>query len=231
MTTQYRAVFDAEISFENGGGLPAHRFLMDVPSADTTAAAVGRLFVASLDLLLADSVTVRNLRIIEESHKGPRHGPSDKRTGMLILIAGPYASGTGGDPDLMRRYLRRLEQAAWPLFEAGHLPMIGEWVALPVLESAGATGPTDPLAQDVLYPTAERLLQRCDAVLRLPGESRGADQDVAIAHARGIPIYYNLNEIPGVVASPAEPRRVATNSASRQATPGDPGPSREVASG
>ena len=122
------------------------------------------MFVESLDLLLADSITVRNLRIVEESHKGTRNGPSDKRSGILIVIAGPYASGTDGDPELMRRNLRRLEQAAWPLFKAGHLPMIGEWVALPVLDSAGATRPTDPLAQDVLYPTAERLLQRCDAL-------------------------------------------------------------------
>lgn len=115
---------------------------------------------------------------------------------MMILIAGPYASGTNGDPELMRRNLKRLEQAAWPIFEAGHLPMIGEWVALPVLESAGATGPGDPLAAQVMYPTAERLLQHCDAVLRLPGESRGADQDVAIARKRGIPVYTSLDEIP-----------------------------------
>ncbi|MFI5916861.1 DUF4406 domain-containing protein [Dactylosporangium sp. NPDC051541] len=122
-------------------------------------------------------------------------------TSLMILIAGPYASGTGGDPDLMRQNLRRLETAAWPLFEAGHLPMIGEWVALPVLDSAGATGPTDPLAAQVLYPVAARLLQRCDAVLRLPGESRGADQDVAIARERGIPVYYDINDVPGVPTS------------------------------
>jgi len=115
---------------------------------------------------------------------------------MLILIAGPYASGTDGDPELMRRNLKRLEQAAWPIFEAGHVPMIGEWVALPVLESAGATGPDDPLAARVMYPTAERLLQHCDAVLRLPGESRGADQDVALARERGIPVYTSLEQIP-----------------------------------
>ncbi|MDR6866772.1 hypothetical protein J2Y69_001371 [Microbacterium resistens] len=115
---------------------------------------------------------------------------------MLILIAGPYASGTGGDPALMARNLKRLEEAAWPIFRAGHIPMIGEWVALPVLESAGA-GPSDPLAAEVMYPTAERLLQHCDAVLRLPGESRGADQDVAIATARGIPVYRALSEVPG----------------------------------
>ena len=103
------------------------------------------------------------------------------------------------DPVLLRRNLARLEQAAWPIFQAGHLPMIGEWVALPVLESAGVDDLSDPLAGEVMYPTAERLLERCDAVLRLAGESRGADQDVAIARGRGIPVYYSLDEIPGVV--------------------------------
>ena len=119
---------------------------------------------------------------------------------MMILIAGPYASGTDGDPALMAANLTKLETAAWPIFRAGHIPMIGEWVALPVLSSAGATGPTDPLAADVMYPTAERLLQHCDGVLRLPGESKGADQDVAIARERGIPVYFSLDEVPGVAA-------------------------------
>ncbi len=122
-------------------------------------------------------------------------------TPLMILIAGPYASGTGGDLELMRRNLDRLEEAAWPLFQAGHIPMIGEWVALPVLASAGATGPTDPLAEQVMYPTADRLLQRCDAVLRLPGDSRGADQDVRIARERGLPVYFSLTEVPGVATT------------------------------
>lgn len=117
---------------------------------------------------------------------------------MMILIAGPYASGTNGDLALMQENLNRLEEAAWPLFKAGHLPMIGEWVALPVLSSAGASGPTAPLAEQVMYPIAKRLLQRCDAVLRLPGDSRGADQDVAIAKSRNLPVYYSLSEVPPV---------------------------------
>lgn len=119
-------------------------------------------------------------------------------TSLLILIAGPYRSGTGDDPVLLRRNLDRLEEAAWPLFRAGHLPMIGEWVALPVLASAGATGLNDPLAQQVMYPTAHRLLQHCDAVLRLPGASTGADADVAIATELGLPVYTRLGDIPGV---------------------------------
>ena len=117
---------------------------------------------------------------------------------LMVLIAGPYRSGTGDDPQLMDRNLARLEAAAWPLFEAGHIPMIGEWVALPVLRSAGAEGVTDPLAEQVMYPTAQRLLQHCDGVLRLPGQSTGADQDVAIARERGLPVWFDIDDVPGV---------------------------------
>lgn len=119
---------------------------------------------------------------------------------QIILIAGPYRSGTNDDPALMHRNLERLQVAAWPIFAAGHIPMIGEWVALPVLASAGASGPLDPMAAQVMYPTAERLLQHCSAVLRLPGESTGADQDVAIAQERGLPVYFHLDDVPGVAA-------------------------------
>jgi hypothetical protein len=115
---------------------------------------------------------------------------------LLILIAGPYRSGTGDDPALLARNLARLEEMAWPIFRAGHVPMIGEWVALPVLRGAGGDSVTDPIAKRIMYPTAERLLEHCDAVLRLPGESTGADQDVAIATARGLPVYYAVEDIP-----------------------------------
>jgi hypothetical protein len=114
---------------------------------------------------------------------------------LLVLIAGPYGSGTGGDPELMAANLRRLESAAWPIFAAGHIPMIGEWVALPVLRSAAANG-CDAAAAQVLYPTAQRLLEHCDAVLRLPGQSTGADADVAIALRLGLPVYHRVEEIP-----------------------------------
>ncbi|WP_410657586.1 DUF4406 domain-containing protein [Amycolatopsis sp. lyj-112] len=116
---------------------------------------------------------------------------------LLILIAGPYRSGTGDDPELLARNLARLEEAAWPIFRSGHVPMIGEWVALPVLRGAGGKTIADPVAKDVMYPTADRLLHHCDAVLRLPGESTGADQDVAIALSRGLAVYHHLEDIPG----------------------------------
>jgi hypothetical protein len=52
-----------------------------------------------------------------------------------------------------------------------------------------------------MSPTAERLPQRRDAVLRLPGRSRSADQDVAIARSRDIPVYFDLDDVPGVARS------------------------------
>jgi hypothetical protein len=115
---------------------------------------------------------------------------------LLILIAGPYRSGTGDDPTRMAANLRRLEEAAWPIFRKGHIPMIGEWVALPVLHGAGGGAVGDALYDRVMHPTARRLLQHCDGVLRLPGASSGADNDTRIARDRGIPVWSSLDEIP-----------------------------------
>ena len=115
---------------------------------------------------------------------------------MMILIAGPYRSGTGDDPARMADNLARLEEAAWPIFQKGHVPMIGEWAALPILRGAGGGAPGSEIYDAVMHPTAHRLLARCDGVLRLPGVSTGADQDVAIARARGIPVWFDIAEVP-----------------------------------
>jgi hypothetical protein len=120
---------------------------------------------------------------------------ADMKQPMLILIAGPYRSGTDDEPERLAANLEYLETMAWPIFEAGHIPMIGEWVALPVMRGLDSVV-GDPTSSTILTPTAERLLQHCDAVLRLPGESSGADNDVRIAHARGIPVYHSIDDVP-----------------------------------
>jgi hypothetical protein len=120
---------------------------------------------------------------------------------LLILIAGPYRSGTGDDPQKMAANLRHLEEASWPIFQAGHIPMIGEWVALPIWQVAGGQAIGDSLYDTILHPTAGRLIEHCDAVLRLEGASTGADNDVRLATARGIPVYYSVDEIPKYLES------------------------------
>jgi hypothetical protein len=115
---------------------------------------------------------------------------------MMILIAGPYRSGTGDDPEKMAQNLARLEAAALPIFARGHVPMIGEWAALPILRGAGGGAPGSAVYDSIMHPTAHRLLAHCDGVLRLEGVSQGADQDVRLARARGIPVWYAVEDIP-----------------------------------
>jgi hypothetical protein len=116
---------------------------------------------------------------------------------LMILIAGPYRSGTNDDPTLMAQNLRNLETVALPLYRAGHIPLIGEWLALPLLRVAGSRHPGDAIYDEILYPIANRLITRCDAVLRLPGASKGADEDVRLAKERGLHIFTSLAEVPG----------------------------------
>lgn len=115
---------------------------------------------------------------------------------MLILIAGPYRSGTNDDPVLMQQNLSNLEALALPLFKKGHVPVIGEWLALPLIKLAGSAATGDDLWNEIQYPCAHRLLEKCDAILRIEGASQGADNDVKIGRERGLKIYFNIDEVP-----------------------------------
>lgn len=115
---------------------------------------------------------------------------------MLIMICGPYTSGTGGDPDRIAANRERLESFALPIYEKGHVPVIGEWLALPIIRAAGGLHVSDEVFRRYQYPVAHRLLERCDAVLRVPGESKGADLDVQRARQMGLRIFARLAEIP-----------------------------------
>lgn len=122
---------------------------------------------------------------------------------LLVLIAGPYLSGTGGDPEKIAANRARLESQALPIYERGHLPMVGEWMALPIIHAAGGRSHGDAVFSAYQYPVAHRLLQRCDAVLRISGESRGADLDVSRARELGLPVYSDVSQLPQFVRASA----------------------------
>ena len=123
---------------------------------------------------------------------------------LMILIAGPYRSGTGDVPSKLAANVRAMEDFALPLFRAGHVPIVGEWLALPLVALAGSTHIGDAAFDEIFHPIAERLLVRCDAVLRVGGASQGADQMAASARERGLHVFTRLQEIPGC-AGIAEP--------------------------
>ncbi len=115
---------------------------------------------------------------------------------MLILIAGPYRSGTSDNPEKIAANLRHMESYALPIFRLGHIPLLGEWFALPLLHLAGSKQVGDEAYREIFHPVAERLLKKCDAVLRIGGPSEGADLMVEVARANGLQIYTKLEQIP-----------------------------------
>lgn len=116
---------------------------------------------------------------------------------LWILIAGPYRSGTNDDPELMAENVRIMNRIALKLFRAGHMPVVGEWFALPLVETAGSKKVGDEIFNEIFHPSAVLLGERCDACLRIGGPSSGADEMVKLAKERGQQVFFKLEDIPG----------------------------------
>lgn len=112
---------------------------------------------------------------------------TDKSTGLqpaerrMILITGSDVQAT--------------DEAAVMLFEAGHVPMMSEWLAFPLINvSRPNAAERESAAEAFVHPIAERLLERCDAVLRTSGDSRAADAIVSAAQARGLRVFFDVQD-------------------------------------
>jgi hypothetical protein len=88
---------------------------------------------------------------------------------LMILVAGPYRSGTNDDAVLIQRNVDAMEDMALAVFRRGHLPVLGEWFALPLLKHAGSKKIGDAVFDEIFHPIARELLDKCDAVLRIGG--------------------------------------------------------------
>ena len=116
---------------------------------------------------------------------------------LMILVAGPYRSGTDGDPARIQANVDAMTATALELHRRGHLPVMGEWFALPLIEAAEAAGDDPDDAYDAIFhPIAEQVLARCDACLRIGGPSDGADRMVATARRLGKAVFGALDEVP-----------------------------------
>jgi len=93
--TEHRAVFDAVVTFSNGGDLSVRGFKLDVPRPDVTADEVGALLVGHLGLLMVGSVELSGLEVVAEPHKGGRatggdaHAPGRR----VVDLAHPVTEG------------------------------------------------------------------------------------------------------------------------------------------
>jgi nudix-type nucleoside diphosphatase (YffH/AdpP family) len=115
---------------------------------------------------------------------------------LHILIAGPYRSGTNDDQVLIENNVNYMHEIALQVYEAGHMPVLGEWYALPLIATAGSTKLGDEIFNRIFHPSSIRLLEYCDAVLRVGGPSQGADEMIRVAKEKGLLTYEKLDQLP-----------------------------------
>lgn len=101
---------------------------------------------------------------------------------MRIYVAGPYTA-----PDCVENTHRAIA-AGDALLALGHAPYV------PHLNLAWHL--VRPHPPETWYALDLVWLAQCDALLRLPGASKGADAEVTEAFRLGLPVYLSLEEIP-----------------------------------
>jgi hypothetical protein len=115
---------------------------------------------------------------------------------LMILVAGPYRSGTNDNPELIAANVKAMTDAALEIYKVGHLPVLGEWFALPLIEAAGSKKIGDDVFNKIFHPVAVQLIDHCDAVLRIGGPSAGADEMINTGKAKNKTIFYSVEDIP-----------------------------------
>lgn len=108
---------------------------------------------------------------------------------MFIMIAGPYR-GTTPNPQDWKENHDKMNQVAYEVFKKGHIPIIGVNLALPIINIMGRN-----TFNELMMPISLAAAERCDAILRIGGASKGADQEVEIFKKKGLPVYYSINDI------------------------------------
>lgn len=117
----------------------------------------------------------------------------------MILIAGPYRSNTNDDPHLIEVNVKAMTDMALEVYEMGHLPVLGEWFALPLIDAAGSKEKGDEIFNKIFHPVAVQLIDHCDGVLRIGGASSGADEMISTGKKKGKLIFMTKAEIPKIV--------------------------------
>ncbi|MCZ7420878.1 cyclase family protein [Verrucosispora sp. WMMA2121] len=182
MSGEYRARFDAEVTFANGGGLSTEGFRLDIPGDRIDDADLAALFVRHLGLLMVAEVRITNKTVIEEPHKGGRavRNAVDSAHGRrLIELSHLVTDGMTTLPgwpapkitEWLSREASREHYAPGTEFQVARIDMIantGTYLDTPAHRYAdGADLSGFPL---------DRLADLPGLVVRLPAGTRAADR-------------------------------------------------------
>ncbi len=106
------------------------------------------------------------------------------------MIAGPYRGGSSDGKEWKKNH-SFLNKVAYQVHLKGHVPVIGVNVALPIIKTVGFEH-----FDELMMPISLAMAERCDAVLRVGGYSKGADEEVEVFKTKDLPVYYALDELP-----------------------------------
>ena len=179
MAAEYRAVFDAEVVFANGGGLRTEGFRLDIPGPEIDDAGLGALFVRHLGLLMVAEVRITNKTIIEEPHKGGRGVTADAQTRRLVELSHVITDGMITLPgwpapritDWLTREASKARYAPGTEFHVAQIDMIantGTYLDSP--SHRWADGP------DLTGVPLDRLADLPGIVVRVPAGTRAVDR-------------------------------------------------------
>lgn len=123
---------------------------------------------------------------------------------LAVYLAGPISVGD------------KLDNIRRALLEGGRLRAAGYATFIPhrdVLDQLVA----GPAAYEVLMAEDLEWVERCDVLVRLPGESPGADREVARAREIGRPVFHGVDDfLRAMEAQPVEPGPVMPSPEARR---------------
>jgi hypothetical protein len=106
---------------------------------------------------------------------------------MIIGVSGPYSAPT---EELRQQNLDAMNFAAARLLEMGHVPLIGVNAALPVVNAANLTD-----RYEAIMTISMAAMEPCESLLVI-GLSKGVERERDLFIAKGLPVYYSIDEIP-----------------------------------
>ena len=106
---------------------------------------------------------------------------------MIIGVAGPYSADTA---DKRQKNLDAMNVAAARLLEKGHIPLIGINAALPVVEKSTLVD-----TYNAIMDISLAVIDKCEGLLLL-AESPGANRERDLILSKGLPVYYDINDVP-----------------------------------
>ena len=103
---------------------------------------------------------------------------------IVVYVSGPIGGLDAGRP----KRIAHAVEVGYELIAAGLCPIVPHLWAASATDADGRVDRATWMAVDL------ECVRRADVVLRLPGESAGADEEVALAHSLRIPVCYSVAE-------------------------------------